>query len=139
MIKDNIILSYIIDYNFLSPQENKNEHNASDVGIEFLLFGKSISLFNFKQLLYLLDYNNYNKSLKTFQEEFNGINYYKAIFPSQEFIKLFEEINIDIDVSLINDIKKNSSIDEENEYIISGDGLIETPELNNCVQNFELF
>ena len=86
-----------------------------------------------------MDFNNYNKSLKTFQEEFNGINYYKAIFPSQEFIKLLEEINIDIDVSLINDIKKISNIDEENEYIISGDGLIETPELNNCVQNFELF
>ena len=130
-----IILSNIMDYNFLSPRQPETGRNESGECIEFLLFGKRVPNFSVKQLLYLLDFNNYNKSLNKFREEFNQINN-SPIYPSKEFLEMLKEINITLEIDLIN---KNGQVAELfKENYISEDYLIEAPNLYNCNENYEL-
>ena len=129
-----IILSKIIDYNYISPRYPYTDKNETGLFIEFLLFGKRVSLFSIKQLLYLLDVNNYNKELEIFKKEFNDVDLRPFSF-SDELKNMLKEINIDLDVKIIDDDKTNLFRDK---YILEDDSTIEAPFLNNCVENYEL-
>ena len=131
-----VILSYILDYNFLSPRGPETGCNESGECIEYILFGKRVPNFSVKQLLYLLDFNNYNKSLNTFRKEFNEINN-SPINPSKEFVEMLKEIGITLEINLINNNGEVAELFKEN--YISGDYLIEGPNLFNCNENYELF
>ena len=130
-----IILSNIMDYNFLSPRQPETGNKESGECIEFLLFGKRVPNFSVKQLIYLLDFNNYNKSLNTFKREFTQVDNCD-ICPSNEFIEMLREINIKLDNDLINSDGK-AELFKEN--YISENYLIEAPNLYNCNDNYELF
>ena len=102
----------------------------------YIIFGKRVPNFSVKQLLYLLDFNNYNKSLNTFRKEFNEINN-SPINPSKEFVEMLKEIGITLEINLINNNGEVAELFKEN--YISGDYLIEGPNLFNCNENYELF
>ena len=131
-----LTLSKIIEYNYISPREPNSNNNEAGECIEFILFGKRISSFTTKQILYFLDVNNYNKTCEKFREDFNNINA-QPLNLSKEFLDMLKEINIDMDKNLINQKDVLSELFKEN-YILK-DSLIQTPVLNNCVEKMELF
>ena len=124
-----------MDYNFLSPRQPETGNKESGECIEFLLFGKRVPNFSVKQLIYLLDFNNYNKSLNTFKRKYTQVDNCD-ICPSNEFIEMLREININLDNDLIN---SNGRAELFKENYISENYLIEAPNLYNCNDNYELF
>ena len=131
-----IIISKILDYDIQSPIESDSENFESGECIEYLLFGKRISLFTIKQLLYLLDVNNYNKELEKFKEDFNNKNSKKFI-ASEEFISMLKEIDITLDINFINNDDEFTKLFKDN-YILEDYYLIETPKLYDCTENYEI-
>ena len=129
-----IILSKIIDYNYISPLYPYSDYNEAGQGIEFLLFGKRISLFSIKQLLYLLDVKNYDKELKVFNEDFNNVD--SIPFTASEDLKnMLKEIDIVFSEKLL-EMDNNTTLFRDN-YILKEDAVIELPILKNCVEDYD--
>ena len=131
-----IILSKIIDYNYISPRYPYSEENEAGKCIEFLLFGKRISLFSIKQLLYLLDVKNYDKELKNFNQDFNDADS-KPVSVSEELKNMLREINIDLDLSFDLVEQDDQTTLFRDNYILEEDTAIELPMLNNCVEDYD--
>ncbi len=111
-------------------------YNESGECIEALLFEKRILTFNTKQILYLLDINNYNKELEKFKEDFKHVNS-KPFSLSGDLKKMLEEIEIIIDEDSLNNDEELVKFVKENN-IFKGT-TFDVPILHNCVEKFELF
>ena len=98
--------------------------------LELLLFGKRILSFNICQIFYLLDVNNYDKSYKEFREKFLNIQS-ETLNPSEEFLKMLKEINLNFDPALINKNGEILTIFYENS--VFEDFTIPVPMLDNCI------
>lgn len=131
-----IILSKIIEYEYISPRLPYNDYDESGECIEALLFEKRILTFNTKQILYLLDINNYNKELEKFKEDFKHVNS-KPFSLSGDLKKMLEEIEIIIDEDSLNNDEELAKLVKENN-IFKGT-TFDVPILHNCVEKFELF
>ena len=130
-----IILSKILEYNYISPRDPDSDKNESGKCFELLLFGKRILSFSITQILYLLDVNNYSKNFKEFRENFLNIQP-KTLNPSEEFLEMLKDINLNIDQSLINNNGEISTLFKENS-IFEG-FTIPVPLLDNCIDKIEL-
>ena len=129
-----IILSKILNYDYESLREHNSSDNEAGMCIELLLFGERISTFSVKQLLYLLDVNNYNKELKKFTEDFKDIDS-KFFAPSDELKYMLKEIDIDLDIYSVNTEKEYGNLFRE-KYILE-DNIIEIPIIKGCVERYE--
>ena len=129
-----ITLSKITEFDYISPRCPDSNSKEAGKCIEFLLFGKRISLFNVQELLFLLDVNNYDKKLALFKDEFNNINQ-KPLNPSNELKNMLKEINIEFNFSEANDDTNTVSLFRD-KYILD-DFNVEMPNLNNCVEYYE--
>ena len=129
-----IILSKIIDYKYISPHSNISEKNEFGECIEYYLFGKRFLNFTIKQLIYLLDFNNYKKHYLEFRKEFLNIDSMRYL-PSKGFIELCSKIGVNINV-IDNDIKDVGSLLKEKN--IFEDLIVNVPFYNNCNDNYEL-
>ena len=129
-----MILSKIISYDYESPRESNSQDKEAGMCIEFLLFGGRISTFSVKQLLYLLDVNNYNKELKKFTADFKDIDS-KPFAPSEELKCMLKEIDIDLNIYLMKNEKDYANLFRE-KFILE-DNNIEIPLINGCVERYE--
>ena len=129
-----IILSKIIEFDYISPRYPDTNLKEAGKCIEFLLFGKRVSLFSVQELLFLLDVNNYDKILDEYKEEFSNINL-KPLNPSEELKNMLKEINIEFDYDKMDDNDNAASLFRDS-YILD-DFNIEMPNLQNCVEYFD--
>ena len=129
-----MILSKITDYDFISPRKNSSSKKESGECIEFLLFGKRIEKFNVSQLLYLLDANNYNKSLVEFRRDFQDIEL-KPYVLSNELMTMLMEIGVNLKAQDFKNRTENTSLFSEKPIL--GDDNIDVPKFNDCVERFE--
>jgi hypothetical protein len=129
-----IILSKIIEFDYISPRYPDTNLKEAGKCIEFLLFGKRVSLFSVQELLFLLDVNNYDKKLDEYKEEFSNINL-KPLNPSEELKNMLKEINIEFNFSEANGDTNTVSLFKD-KYILD-DFNVEMPNLNNCVEYYE--
>ena len=129
-----IILSKIIEFDYISPRYPDTNLKEAGKCIEFLLFGKRVSLFSVQELLFLLDVNNYDKKLDEYKEEFSNINL-KPLNPSEELKNMLKEINIEFDYDKMDDNDNAASLFRDS-YILD-DFNIEMPNLQNCVEYFD--
>lgn len=83
-----------------TPRKNDFEEREGGKYFEFLLFKQKVKKLNLKQVLYLLNEKNYQKSLTDFN---NGFTLLKK-----------EDITIEGEFSYLNDILKNLIKDEDN-------------------------
>ena len=75
-----------IEYN--SPFSTIDNKLESGRFIEDKLFGKSIKIFSFCRLLYILDINNYNRNFNTFRSNFEKLKENSIINLSKAFLNL---------------------------------------------------
>jgi len=125
-----IILSKILEYNYIFPIDPYSDKKERGKSLELLLFGKRILSFNICQIFYLLDVNNYDKSYKEFREKFLNIQS-ETLNPSEEFLKMLKEINLNFDPALINKNGEILTIFYENS--VFEDFTIPVPMLDNCI------
>ena len=115
---------------------NFQKYNENGECLEALLFEKRILTFNTKQILYLLDINNYNKELGKFKEDFKHVNS-KPFSLSTDLKEMLEEIEIILDEDSLNNDEELAKLVKENN-IFKGT-TFDVPILHNCVEKFELF
>ena len=130
-----IILSKIIDYKYLSPRSNISGKNEIGECIEYYLFGKRFVNFTIKQLIYLLDVDNYQKHYKEFRQNFQNIDSINYL-PSKRFIEICSKLGVDINIIDINDEKDVGALLKE-KYIFD-DLIFNVPFLNNCNDDYDL-
>ena len=123
-----LILSKIIGYKYIFE-------SSSEEYIKYYLFGKKFLSFNIKQVIYLLDINNYKKHYKDLKNEFNNIDAIQYI-PSNDFMNMFKILGLDISVIDINN--KNEIANLFKEKYLHDDIYINVPNLYNCCEKYEL-
>ena len=86
-----------IDYSFQTPRKSKIcDYREGGFYMESILFGRIIENLNLEEAMYIMNSDNYNKDLKTFQKDFLNINKksnINGIF--SEFNKINNLINYD--------------------------------------------
>ena len=128
------LLSKITDMEYQSPSSKISNKNESGEYIELLLFGSRVRFFTLKQLVFILDINNYNQNYTQFRENYINIRNYS---PSKECEALLGEIGIKLSNIILCDEENvtaalfgvNESINYEN------DEKIEVPFLEECIDN----
>ena len=127
------LLSKITEMDYKSPRSSISNRNESGECIELLLFGNRIKFFNIKQMIYILDINNYNQNFNKFRENFMNIKNY---FPSKECKELLLEIDINLNEININDDSSLAGLFGFNESIYyENEENIELPFLEDCTDN----
>ena len=81
--------------------------------MELILFGKVIKHLSYEEVLYILNEDNYNKSLEDFRKGFSRLNDKDLTINGP-----FKDFNI-LEDSISDEIKKNSFIKVKNNYNIN--------------------
>lgn len=64
-----------INYSFLTHRKSKlNEFREGGLYMEFLLFGRIIEILTLEEALYIMNIDNYDKDIKSFQKDFLNLN-----------------------------------------------------------------
>ena len=130
-------LSKITEMDYKSPRSSITNRNESGECIELLLFGGRIKFFTIKQLIFILDVNNYNQNFNEFRKNFVNIKNYS---PSKECQELLLEIGINCSEINLNDDTPLTALFGFNESInYENDENVELPFLEDCTDNFYEF
>ena len=100
------LLTKITEIDYKSPRNPVSNIRECDECIELLLFGQRFDKFSFKQLLFIMDINNYDQDFKDFKSQFQEITRGKRNYsPSNKLKDMLLEI--DLDLNLIKNDKKS--------------------------------
>ena len=117
--------SYILEYynyanlSFESPRREFLDIREGGLYVELILFGRNVNKINLEEVLFLLNEDNYNKDLKSFQRDFvnlhenkeiNGAFKYFAGLISNEEFQNYKNFSIRAKPNLNQYSNKNSSI-----------------------------
>ena len=128
-----VLLSKITKINYQSPRSSISERRESGECIELLLFGSRIRFFNIKQLIFILDTNNYNLDFNKFRENFMNIQNYS---PSKECQETLIKLGIDLNDYNLKESTHKAALFGFNESINYENDDIEVPLLEDCIDKF---
>ena len=119
---------------YQSPISKTSNKNESGECVELLLFGRRFRFFTLKQLVFILDINNYNQNYTQFRENFINIRNYS---PSKECQALLWEIGINLsNINLCDEEHVTAALFGFNESInYENEEKIEVPFLEECIEN----
>ena len=120
-----VLLSKITKINY--------QRRESGECIELLLFGSRIRFFNIKQLIFILDTNNYNLDFNKFRDNFVDIKNYS---PSKECKETLIKLGIDLNEYNLKESSHKAALFGFNESINYENDDIEAPLLEDCIDKF---
>ena len=114
------VLSFVEKSNSLINTPRKKNLNVNEGGyyVEMALFGRIIKVLTYKEALYILNLNNYNKTLKEFRKDFESVNNGEDLFINGPF----EDLNIEKKKEKKNEYE-NNKYEEYNFSICSKNNL----------------
>ena len=129
-----VTLSKLIDYKFISPRASISKDNEIEECIEYLLFGKKCERFTLKEVIYILDIENYNKHYEEFRRDFQNLESIKYE-PSNDLLNMLNKIGVELSIVNIEDNKIFANIFSE--YDKHMNSSVEVPFLFDCYDKFE--